>query len=217
LAEAAQQDDRTVRNWRRLFTGFYLFFTVGATLCALLSILSVHCGLRRPERIAGDRISDTANKPEELRSCHRQLEALLAELHEASFSLQTEALKYKMEPVVEWRNWSESWRHRWEAVGVRCRLRELAGAGVSPALNRMEGVHAELAELQLAYSDVAERFVDGYVERLRRLRADLTEVRGLIDSQRAPARGSGGALPPVERRVRSDARGTRTATDAGTG
>lgn len=192
LAEVAPQDDRTVRAWRRLFIGVYLVFTAGATLVALLSILAVHCGYRTPAKIKGARISADADKPEELRSCHKELVGLLGELHSKTFALQADALKYRTEPVTEWRNWSASWRHRWEAVGVRCRLSELAGAGVSQPIDRMETVHAALAELQLAYNDVAERFIDGYVERLRQLRADLAAVRQMIDSRREVPLGTTG-------------------------
>lgn len=190
-----------MRSWRRLFIGVYLGFTVGATLVALLSILAVHCGYRTAEQLVGDRISDKADKPEELRSCHKELAGLLADLHQKTFALQAEALKYDMEPVTEWRNWSASWRHRWEAVRERCRLRELAGRGVSAPLDRMESVHATLSELQLAYNDVAERFIEGYVERLRLLRTELAVVRGMIDSRREapptpPVReGTGPAWP----------------------
>lgn len=211
LAEVAPQDDRTVRAWRRLFIGVYLVFTAGATLVALLSILAVHCGFRTPPKIKGDRISARGDKPEELRSCHKELVELLGELHNKSFALQADVLKYKVEPVAEWRNWSASWRHRWEAVGVRCRLADLAGTGVSAPIDRMEGIHAALAELQLAYTDVAERFIEGYVERMRQLRADLAAVRRMIDSRRhasaGAARRDGAARnPPGDRAAGRDLR-----------
>ncbi|MFH1130039.1 MAG: hypothetical protein V1754_01810, partial [Pseudomonadota bacterium] len=91
------------------------------------------------------------------------------------------ALKYDTDPATEWRNWSGGWRFRWRALNRRCRLNQLAGAGVSEEIDKMYEIHSSLAELQLSYTDVMDRFVEQYVERLQKLRLELKEVRSMID------------------------------------
>ena len=189
LAGGPEIARRTIRRWRRAFLGIYLTVTVGAGLLALLSMLSVHLGVREliPVAAGGPVIRATANEPKELRACHRELERLLLSLHEETFVMQGRALKYKIDPAAEWHNWSNAWRGRWQTVQRRCRLRELGGAGVSKEIDRMAAIHDGLGELQLSYTGVMDRFLERYVDRLRRLRADLTAVRDMIDHRSAGA------------------------------
>jgi len=183
---------RTVRRWRKIFTGAYLAFTVAAAGWALLSLLAVHCGYYVPSEPQGPRIGVAADDPAELRRCHRSLERLLVDLHDTTFSLQARALKYDIDPATEWRNWSRAWTQRWRQVNHRCRLSE-PGDGPRPILERMRPVHAALAELQLGYSGVVDRFIERYADRLRQLRSELRTIRALIDRQRK--RRSGGRPP----------------------
>ncbi|MCA9673326.1 MAG: hypothetical protein KC503_47375 [Myxococcales bacterium] len=191
-AEAAPSSEQTVRRWRKAFYSIYLAFTVLAGLWALLSMLSVHCGWRPPSAAAalrGPRIINKGDNPDELRRCHQRLERLLTDLHHKTFTLQARTLKYpKIDPAVEWRNWSKAWRARWRELDRRCRLSELAGSGKSKEIDRMQAIHRVLAELQLGYSGVVDRFVERFADRLRGLRKDLAAVRAMIDQRGARRR-----------------------------
>jgi len=184
--------ERTVRRWRHLFTGIYLVITVGAVLWVLLSILALHCGHYRPA-LAGPKIGARADDPKELRRCQRDVERLLVDLNEETFKLQGRALRYEFDPDAEWRNWSYAWRHRWQAVARRCRLGE--GEVGSPELEELESVHAVLAELELSYGEVIERFVERHLHRIRQLRGQLERVQEMIDRRERRRRRRGAAAP----------------------
>lgn len=186
---------RTVRRWRRIFLGLYLAFTVGAALLGFFSILAYQLGANRLPVHTGRQISARANNPWELRDCHQRLERLATDLHKETFTLQSQALKFETDPAVEWRNWSVQWQHRWQQLDHRCRLSELSVQGVSAEIDKMAAIHRSLDELQLSYSGVVNTFVERYVERLRTLRSELTQVRGMID-RRKP-----GATPPNATKV----------------
>jgi hypothetical protein len=193
--EEKDPNERTVRRWRKAFYSLYLTFTVLAGLWALLSLLSVHCGWQSMAALGaaaarrGPRISASADNPHELRDCHRRLERLLTDLHQETFTLQARALKHrKTDPAAEWRNWSKAWRARWRELDRRCRLSELSGSGKSKEIDRMHAIHSVLAELQLGYSGIVDRFVERFADRLRGLRKDLAAVRAMIDQRRARRR-----------------------------
>lgn len=187
--ERSEVVERKVRIWRRAFFGVYLLITGTACVWTLISILMVHCGYADDDRVkpAGPRISPQGDVPDELRQCHKKLARLLADLHKETFVLQAKALKYKIDPAVEWRNWSKAWRRRWKVLDHRCRLSELGGRGTSPEVDGMRDIHAALEELQVSYTGVMDRFVERYSHRLRRLSKKLRMVRDSIE-RRAKAR-----------------------------
>jgi hypothetical protein len=181
----ADSSEKTVRLWRRIFLGLYLTFTLGVCLLAFLSILAYQLGAHEPPVKRGRRIMASADNPKELRDCHKRLERLATELHKETFTLQIKALKFKRnDPATEWRNWSTGWKHRWRRLNYRCRLSELSGQGISTEIDKMAAIHRSLDDLQLSYSGVVNTFVERYVDRLRRLRSELTGVRGLIDRRK---------------------------------
>lgn len=185
MPEPTDSSEKTVRLWRRIFLGLYLAFTLGACLLAILSILAYQLGAHEPPVKRGRRIMASADNPKELRDCHRRLERLATELHKETFTLQINALKFKhMDPATEWRNWSTGWKHRWRRLDYRCRLSDLSDQGVSTEIDKMAAIHRSLDDLQLSYSGVVNTFVERYVDRLRRLRSELTGVRGLIDRRK---------------------------------
>jgi hypothetical protein len=174
--------ERTIRRWKRAFFGIYLAFTMSAAGLAFFSVLAVHCGWQPPPA-AGPQISTNADNPAELRTCHRDLDRLLRDLHKEAFTVQARALRFDTNPATEWRDWSKQWQLRWRTLAWRCRFRELAGQGVSPAIDQMAAVHTALDELHLGYSSQVDRFVDAYVQRLRKLSKELGEVRATIDQR----------------------------------
>ncbi len=188
------QDERTVRRWKRAGFGIYLAFTFAAVIVTFFSVLGVHCGWHAPPP-SGPQIDPNANNPAELRTCHRDLDRLLRDLHKEAFTVQARALRFDTNPATECRNWSKQWQLRWRTVAWRCRFRELAGQGVSPAIDQMAAVHAALDELHLGYTGQVDRFVETYVQRLRKLSKELGEVRATIDrrSPHAAAPSPGGS------------------------
>jgi hypothetical protein len=194
---APSPQERTVRRWKRAFFGIYLAFTFAAAALAFFSVLSVHCGWHSTPP-AGPQISPGADRPEELRTCHRDLDRLLRDLHKEAFTVQARALRFDTNPATEWRDWSKQWQLRWRTIAWRCRFRELAGQGMSPAIDQMAAVHTALDELHLGYSGQVDRFVDAYVQRLRKLSKELGEVRATIDRRSRPH----AAAPSPAARVR---------------
>jgi hypothetical protein len=174
--------EQIIRRWKRIFLGIYLSFTVVVCLLTLLSILVVHCG-GRPAPLTGPRITERA-KPDEIRSCHRDLERLATDLHRETFSIQAKALRYETDPATEWRNWSGAWQNSWRSLGWRCRLQDDQGG--NPALEKMASIHGALRDLQHSYSGVMDRFMESYAQRLRRVRRELTDVRTMIDRHAGP-------------------------------
>jgi hypothetical protein len=167
----------------------YVIFTGSATTLVLASIAAVHCGIE-PAPVDGPQISARGDNPQELRRCQRDLARLLSDLHHETFQLQRTALKYDIDPATEWHAWSRGWRYRWRALDRRCRLSELESSQDSPAIGKMYRIHSAMAELQLSYTGVMDRFVEKYVQRLRNLRRELGAVRDMIDRQPPRARGS---------------------------
>jgi hypothetical protein len=176
--------DPTVRRWKRILLGIYLLFTGVAVIWAFASLVAFNCG-GHAVPVKGPRISPAADNPKELRACHKKLERLLTDLHEETFALQANALRYRTDPAAEWRNWSEAWKLRWQALRWRCRLDELGGSGVSPAIDQMAAIHAALEELRLSYTGLVDTFIERYTERLQNLRKDLAAVRTTIDRRHA--------------------------------
>lgn len=164
--------------------GVYILVTAVATIWSFISVLAVHCdfGTKRPH-LRGPRIHVSAQDVQDLRRCHQRVEKLLLELHRESYELQARALKYKIDPASEWRNWSEAWRGRWRVVDWRCRLGELGGKGVSAELDQLYEVHRALDGLQMAYSGVMDRFVEQHSRRLRALHAKLRKIRDAIEGR----------------------------------
>lgn len=158
-------------------------FTFGAVVLTAVSVLAVTFGGEALPPVKGPRIGAQGDTPDEIRACHRDLERLLTDLHKETFFIQAKALRFDTDPATEWRNWSEAWRGRWRTLDWRCRLSELSGRG-KPAIDRMAAIHSTLAELQLSYSGVMDRFIETYSDRLRRLRKDLSEIRSMIDRDR---------------------------------
>lgn len=183
--EVRDNAEKTLRRWRWTFIAIYLVFTSVAVLWPGASIVAFHCGLQQQAaQLDGPRISFNASDPRELRNCQQKLEQLLTDLHRETFTLQARALRFEENPAAEWRNWSRAWRQRWRVLGRRCRLGELAGSGVSPAIDRMADIHKHLRQLQISYTGVMDQFVERYAERLNRLKQQLAKVRSMIDRQR---------------------------------
>jgi len=189
LLPAPDIEEKTVRPWRRAFLGLYLAFTLAAILTTFFSVLVANCG-GSPVPEGGPQISPGGQDPADLRGCHKDLERLLSDLHREAFTVQGKALRYDTDPGAEWRNWSQEWRLTWRSLGWRCRFDELGGKEMSPEIDQMAAIHRQLEELQLSYSGLVEKFVDTYVDRLRKLRKELGQVRDAID-RRKP----GGASP----------------------
>jgi hypothetical protein len=175
--------EQTVRRWRRAFLGIYLAFTAGAILIAFFSILAVHCG-GRPAGIQGPRIREDGSDSRELRRCQADLDRLLRDLHREAFTVQSKALRFDTDPGSEWQNWSAAWRRRWQMLDYRCRFGALSGKASSPEIEKMASIHRTLDELQFAYGGLVARFAGTYVDRLRTLRAQLEDVRKMIDRRR---------------------------------
>lgn len=194
--ETDPSEERTVRRWRRAFFGIYLAFTFAAVVLTFFSVLAVQCGWHTPLP-TGPQIDPNGNNPAELRTCHRDLDRLLRDLHKEAFTVQARALRFDTNPATEWRDWSRQWQLRWRTIAWRCRFRELAGQGTSPAIDRMAAVHSALDELHLAYSGQVDRFIEAYVQRLRKLSKELGEVRATID--RSPRSHAAAPSPAHER------------------
>jgi len=142
-----------------------------------LSILQVHAGFHRPKQaFKGEKINVRADKPDELRRCHRDMEHLLRDLHDQTFALQAKALKFDINPATEWRNWAQAWRKRWSIIGSRCRLDELSGSGTSQEIDTLGQIHNALSELQLSYTDVMDRYIERFARRLREQQLQLERV-----------------------------------------
>lgn len=206
----AERDERAApgpaaRLGRKILLWSYVTFTGLIALWTLLSVVQVHAGFHKPKlHFKGPKISPRADKPKELRRCHRDVERLLRELHDQTFALQAKALKYDINPATEWRNWAQAWRMRWSLVDSRCRLRELSGSGTSKEIDALYGVHDALSELQLSYTDVMDRFVERFARRLREQQRRLERVNKQIESrvkrQRDRAASPHGRSEPVATR-----------------
>lgn len=186
MSDQQSTSDRPPRLWKRVFTGIYIAFTVSVCIVTLCSVLAALAG-GRAIPIKGRQISARADNPRELRNCHKRLERLRTSLHREVFTLQAKALRFDVDPAIEWRNWSHSWRGRWRRLNHRCRLEELGGRGVSQEIDKMAAVHVALDELRLSYSEVMNSFVERYMKRMRKLRMELAEVRSMIDQRGKPA------------------------------
>jgi len=165
-----------------VFFGFYLAFTGIAAAWSFASLVAFNFGIRT-KPVKGPRISADAANVKELRSCNKKLERLLKDLHKETFKLQGQALKFRTDPAAEWRYWAEGWRVRWNAVAYKCRLGELSGQGINEAIDKMAEIHSALDELQLSYTGLVDKFIERYVERLRKLHADLDMVHQSIERQ----------------------------------
>lgn len=174
----------TPRRWRKAF--FYLYLAITSIVCAWLaiSIIAVQFGLTQLPPAKTPQIHPALDNPIELLRCKRQLDSLLADLHNETFRIQLDALKYKTDPEAEWHNWSESWRLRWRATNHYCRFSELGGTGIRLEIDEMDRVHEELSEMQLAYTDVMEQVITRHVTRLRRLRNKLSTIEQTIEERR---------------------------------
>ena len=178
-----EQAARIIARWRRIFLGLYLAFVVGAILVTFSSVVSVHAGVYRVP-IAGKRIGPKADDPKELRDCIKRLDRLLTDLHKETFTLLARAQRFEIDPLAEWSNWSRDWQHQWKALDYRCRLSELSGQASSPEIDKMANIHAALDELHISYTGVVNTFADRYVDRLRKLKKEVDEVRAMIDRRR---------------------------------
>ena len=184
---------------RRVFLALYVAFISAFGIWSLVSVLAVHLGLHKDElHFSGPLISAQADNPAELLRCHKDLDQLLGELHQETFSIQAKALKFNFDPAAEWRNWSPGWIRRWKIVGRRCRLSDLRGRGVHHAIDALADIHGALEELQLSYTGVMDRFVENYSERLRTLKHKLGVIPAMI--LRPPKRAgqhSRATQPPI--------------------
>lgn len=173
-----------IRRWKRIFLGIYLAFTCSVSLLALLSIVAVHCGAYHIP-IKGERIGITADDPKQLGDCHRKLKRLMTDLHRQTVHLQAKALRFDVDPSVEWSKWSDGWRNRWRVINWRCRLSDLSGQEDKPEINNMASIHMALDELQLSYTGVMNTFVDRNKNRLHKLQDDFANVRKMIERRRS--------------------------------
>lgn len=181
----SEEVQRKVRRWRRLFQSVYFALTIALCVWTLASLLAVRLGLRAPEvKLHRPMIHASGADPAELRSCANEVDALLTDLFNETSSLAGTAIKYKVPPNVEWKDWAAAWRHRWNRTDRRCRLSEVGGTGAVPELDILRQVHEELDQLELGYGEVVDRFLDRFVERLRRLRAEIAHARELIERRR---------------------------------
>lgn len=172
--------------------------TAVAFIWSFISVLSVHCGFSRDEPVfRGQQIKASLDDPGELRRCHRDVAKLLERLHKESYELQARALKYKIDPAVEWRSWSRAWRRRWKVVGHRCRLSELGGKGKSAVVDKLHDVHQELDKLQHAYDGVIDRYIKHHARRLKRLRGTLRAIRDTIERRKAKAAIGSAHVAPI--------------------
>lgn len=184
-AAAGDHEPACVRRWRIGVQAAHLAGTIALCAWVVASVVATHAGAYESRPAASEpRISSSADNPEELSDCQIRLQRLLNELHQEAFTLQARAVRFGFDPAGEWANWTEAWRWRWQLVAHRCRLDELANQGVSPALDLLAEVHRALSELQVSYTEVVDRFVDRYLERLRHLNQQLTRARALIAAGR---------------------------------
>jgi hypothetical protein len=203
---SADPIERAARRWKRAFFGIYLAFVFAAVTLTFFSVLAVHCGWR-PVPLHGRQISANGHNRAELRECHRDLQKLLSDLHREAFTVQARALRFDTNPAAEWRNWSAAWQLRWRTLDWRCRFRELAGSD-RPEIAKMAAIHGALDELHHAYSGQVDRFIETYVQRLRRMSRELADVRAMID--RRPKRQSQAqATPSAASGATEPARGER--------
>jgi hypothetical protein len=178
--------ERTERLWRRIFLGLYFVFTLGTVIYTALSVIMILCG-GRAVPVKGPRISERADNLDEVRACHKDLERLLADLHRETFTIQARALRFDIDPAAEWHNWSQSWAMRWRTLDWRCRFSDIRGRGISAEIDKMASVHHDLEELQRSYSQVMDRFIAAYADRLHNLRKDLVSIRAMIDRRQPHA------------------------------
>ena len=132
--------------------------------------------------LKGRRIKPTGDDPRELRRCLGRLARLLDDFERESLTLQGKALKYDMNPVTEWQNWSRRWKMRGRRLEYRCRFRELSGSK-NQAVNDMAEIHLALNDLHVTSTSVVSSYMEQYVIRLRTLRKKMTAVRTTIDRQ----------------------------------
>ena len=195
MSTSPEQRPRAARIGRKMGWGVSLGITAVASVWSFISVLAVHCGFSGEKPVVvGWRITPSADKPAELRRCHRYVAGLLRDLHKESYDLQARSLKFDIDTAAEWRNWSAAWGRRWTAVGRRCRLKELSGTGKSPTIDAPNDVHQELDRLRHAYDGVMARYVEHHARRLKRLRRTLTSIRNTID-RRSHRKGAG--RPPL--------------------
>ncbi len=162
--------------------GVYLVFTLTIAAWTTASLVAANFG-KRPVTIKGPRIKVTADDPKELRKCFKHLRRLLDDFEKESLTLQSRALKYDMNPDAEWTNWSQRWKVRGNKLSFRCRLDELSGADVNPAIDSMSEIHLALGELHTSSTSVVKGYMGHYVKRLRTLRKKMSAVRTMVDRQ----------------------------------
>lgn len=185
MSQPQEKPEQTVRLWKRLMMRLYLAFTAAIALWTLASLTAANFG-GQPVSQKGWRIQASASEPKELRKCLKFLDRLLNDYQKESLTLHHNALKYKIDPRVEWRNWSQRWKTEWHKLEWRCRFNDLPGSGVSPAIDEMAEIHLALNQLQASTSTVITTYVEQHVERLRALRHKMTAIRTRID-RRDPA------------------------------
>lgn len=183
LSQQLQTATEIRPRWQRVFLGAYLLFTAGAISLTTISIVTVLLD-KYPQEGQGPRISTRADKLPELRGCHKDVQRLLRDLHKEAFTVQARALRYDIDPMTDWGNWSTGWMKRWHAVDWRCRLSDLQDTDVSPVIHRLAGVHQALQELQISYGGVVQQFSTKYIERLRNFKRDLSDIRVMIEKRK---------------------------------
>ena len=162
--------------------GVYLVFTLSIVVWTTASLVVANFG-ERTGKIKGPRIKATANDPKQLRKCIKNLARLLDDFEKESLTLQGRALKYDMNPQAEWKNWSKRWKTRGNKLSYRCRLDELSGADVNPAIDKMAEIHLALGDLHSSSTSVVNGYMGHYVKRLRTLRTKMSAVRTMVDQQ----------------------------------
>ena len=177
-----EKPDHTVRLWKRLLIGVYLVFTLFIVAWTTASLVVANFG-EPTVKLKGPRIKASADDPKELRKCIKNLQRLLDDFEKESLTLQGRALKYDMNPDAEWSNWSERWKMRGNKLSYRCRLDELSGAEVNPAIDKMAEVHLALGDLHNSSTSVVKGYMGQYVKRLRTLRKKMSAVRTMVDQQ----------------------------------
>jgi len=177
-----QAQSSAARLGRKTFLWGYIAFTSVMALWMTLSVLQVHAGFHKPRQpFKGEKISVRADNPDELRRCHRDIQHLLRDLHDQTFTLQAKALKFDINPATEWRNWTQAWRKRWSIIGSRCRLDELSST--SQEIDALNQIHDALSELQLSYTDVMDRYIERFSRRLREQQLQLERVSKQIEGR----------------------------------
>ncbi len=162
--------------------GVYLLFTLVIVVWTTASLVMANFGGRTPGH-KGPRIKATADDPKQLRKCIKNLTRLLDDFEKESLTLQGRALKYDMNATAEWRNWSERWKTRGNKLSYRCRLDELSGNDVNPAIDQMAEIHLALGDLHTSTTSVVNGYMETYVKRLRTLRKKMSAVRTTVDRQ----------------------------------